>query len=359
MEYPVEPDEPYKRGLYYLPLDVPPRTTVTVRDTVPGLKDGPCLLLFLEQEMPLIDELDRVTKYAIGIAMRLIAFNFDLKSVAPSAALRIYGELAEAANAVMERYRRGECGPFSVDHLVEALERITGDLFADIDIRQQIHAYIHYALTAQPSPNDGPIPLGEVVADSRITEECAALIGRVPTFHIEADVFDQCEVPGWRAAKFTNRILPSDAFLIAVDGETWLPIQNTFSNAQDDWILVDARRSVWYLYEKVRIRGLDVRSSFAQIVGSTFNTETNQVDSIASTSVFTEDAGSFKPFKWPTKEANRVLQAAITFMFLLTNSRVTVEPTQLVGHWNVRLPPGSTVDELVDEVLEYDDQKSA
>jgi hypothetical protein len=45
-----EPDEPYKRGLYFLPLDVQPGTTITVNNSIKDLRDGPCELLSRQQE---------------------------------------------------------------------------------------------------------------------------------------------------------------------------------------------------------------------------------------------------------------------------------------------------------------------
>lgn len=352
-------DEPYRRGTYYLPLDAPVGMTITVRDTVPGPKDGPCLLLLFQQEMPPIDDLDRTTKYSLGVTMRLIGFSLDEQSVEPSAALRIYGELAEAADDHMQRYRLGECGPFSVKHLIDALLRITGPIFADLDIRQMVDAYVAHALTMKLHPDVGPLPAGEISADRTITDACRALIGRVPTFHIPAAVFDQCEMAEWPALKFKSDILPSNAFLIAVDGETWLPIANTLSSAQDDWVLVDARDLVWYVYEQTRVRGLDVRQNATQIVGSTFDVRTSRCEAIPSTSVFTEEDGVLKPFTWPESEARRAVQIAVSFMLLIRNTRVALEPSRLIGHWNVRLPEGSTVTELITEVLDFHGEQGA
>ena len=351
VENSTEPDEPYKRGVYYLPLDLPPGVTVTVKNSVPGLKDGPCELLIREQDMPPIDELDRETRYSIGIAMRFIGYALDMEGQSTDEALRIYGALAEATAAHMERYQRGNCGPFTVRTLVDNLLRITGPLFAHIDIRAMIDAYIDRARTAKPVPNNRAIPEGQVEVDEAIQEACNALIGRVPTFHIASTVFDQSEISRWQVVRVEGAFLPCNAFLIAVDGETWQPVKNALYSAQSEWLLVDARTPVWYLYERAKMRGIGVKANAAQICGVTHNLLTGKSQAIESTSVYLENGGAARPFTWTETEAGRLARVALTFMMLLRNKRVVVDPGRILGHWNVTLPDGWTVDNLIDEVL--------
>jgi hypothetical protein len=347
------PDEPYKRGLYLLLLDLPPGATMTIKNLLPGLRDGPCELLIREQDMPPIDELDRVTKYSIGVAMRYIGYALDAEEQSTDEALRVYGALAEAAGAHMERYGRGDCGPFNVSELIDALLRITGPLFAHLDIRTIIEAYIEAALTMKPVVNDLPLHEGYVHADQAIVDACNALIGRVPTFHIASSVFDQSEVAKWQVVRCDTSLIPCSAFLIAVDDETWLPVKDALYAAQSEWLLVDARQPLWYLYERVKFRGIGVKANAPQICGVTYDSRIGKSRSIPSTSVYVEDDGSVRPFQWPEKQAGRLATVAFTFMMLLRNERVTVKPARIVGHWEVALPEGRTVDQLVDKVLSY------
>ncbi len=351
MEPEAEPDEPYKRGLYALPLDVPAGVTITIKNSIDGLKDGRCELLIRQQEMPPIDDLVRELRYAHGLAMRFIGFSLDQVDCNTDDALRIYGELAEAADAHMERHRLGECGPFLVDHLIDALLRVTGRLFADIDIRSMIEEYVSRVSTQTPRPDDRQIPPGSVSVDDSIWDECRALLGNVPTFHIPSHVFDQCETSAWIAVRWDMSMLPCSAFLIAVDGETWLPVKRTPITAQSEWLLVDARDPQWYLYERAKFRGVGVKANAAQIAGVTCDTRTGRTHAVPSTSIYVEEAGTVRPATWNDNEASRLVRVAVTFILLLRNERVMLKPGRIIGHWDVVFPDGWSVDQLVDEIL--------
>ena len=351
MEQKLVSDESYKRGVYFLPLDSPPGVTVTVKNTIESLKDGPCELLIREQEMPPIDELDRTTKYTIGVAMRFIGYALDQEHQTPDSTLRIYGALCEAAGGHLEQYYRGERGPFTVSQLVDALLSITGALFEHVDIRKLIEKYVDHALRMVPIPDDRPITAGTAIADEDVIEACSELIGRVPTFHIPSDIFDQCELSKWPVIRLETSLLPHDAFIVAVDGETWLPIKQTPWFAQSEWIIVDARRPIWYLYEQAKFRGAGVKANAVQISGITFNPANGKSQGLESKSVYVVEDGSPRPTRWPDKEAGRLTRVAVSVMMLLRNRRVAVTPGPILGHWAVTIPNGSTVDDLIDEVL--------
>ncbi len=342
-------EESYFRGLRYLP-QTQPRAAVIVRNK-DGSEDGPCELLIREQEMPPIDGLAEDLAYGLGLAMRFIGYTFDKLGLSPNDALRIFGLLAEAADERMQSYRKGECGPFTVDVLIAVLLRTCGKLYrnADVDVASGIRGYVASAAR---------MPL-ELVKHPPIADDmrraCANLIERIPAFHLASDVYDQCERADWVGFRLSVQLLPAAAFLIAVDGATWLQlVDDPTKQAQTQWLLVDAREPIWSMYERVKVRGMDVPTGFENLIGATLNFRSGSYQPMESLNTFLPVGGSFEPSRIDTIQAARIAHAVLSFLLLLRNPRVKRRAHRAHGHWTVSLPGGFTVNDLIGEVLDAD-----
>jgi len=342
-------EEAYIRGIRCLP-QTQTRGAVVIRNKG-GFEDGPCELLIREQEMPPIDGLAEDLAYALGLAMRFIGYSFDKLRLSPSEALRIFGLLAEAADERMQSHWRGECGPFTVDVLIDVLLRTCGALYreADADVARGIRGYVASA---------GSVPV-EIVKRPPIADDMerasASLIERVPTFHLASDAYDQCERADWPGFRLTVQLLPAAAFLIAVDGATWLQlVDDPTKQAQTQWLLVDAREPTWSMYERVKVRGMDIPPGFENLIGATLNFRSGSYQPMESLNTFLPVGGSFVPPRIDSIQAARITHAAFSFLLLLQNPRVKKRAHRAHGHWIVSLPDGFSVNDLIHEVLDTD-----
>jgi len=354
---PMSTEEAYRRGLRFIPLYAV-NELVIVENSMPGLKDGPCELLFREQEMPPIDELDCRTGYCLGVATRYAGFGLDRKGVSPNDALVIFGKLAEDAATVMEAYRTGGGKPYSLDMFIDSLLRICGNLFADIAMREGIHTYVNHALQMQPQAGRAVLKTGIHYVHSEVEEACDSLMGNVPVYHIPTDIYQQCEISAWGAIRADDRdLFPHEAFMIAVDGETWVRLEDPTQEASSEWLIVDWRKRPARLYEKWDMRGLGIEPDAAYVLGAVCNPGTGDIRPYESSRYFGPVSGSYQPMTDSPFQANRLVRVALTFLIMLKNEDVKVEPHALKGHWNVAFPPGRTVDEIVDDIL-GDDQSA-
>jgi len=185
----------------------------------------------------------------------------------------------------------------------------------------------------------GSIPT--VYATPFIKAACDSLVGHVPAYHIESRVYDESEVSKWLAIQGDSSLSPDPAFMIVVDDETWPGVAGTPFQAQTQWLIVDARERLWHLYECTMLRGPGIRAGTTQVGGADFDPRT----------------GLYKPVvgsTWRIEEAGRLVRVALTFMMMLLDVDVNLSPCATKGHWNVVLPIGLSVDDIIARVLRRD-----
>jgi hypothetical protein len=341
-------NDPYLRGLNLLPpheINVP-----FMVGNSNGQRDGEVELLIREQERPPIDDLDEATRYRLGIAMRFIAYSFEvILGLTGDEALELYGAFVLAVMSRMEEYRGGLRTSFGVNDFIDVLLELSDDKYnaSGVDIRLAIEWYVETVLNRTSQIGGPPRPLD-------LEQACNELLGIVPAFHVPSDVYDQCERAEWPPIRAEGRFFPNGAFLIIVDGETWLQFESDpTKQAQTRWMLVDARQRKLLIYESVDFRGMDVPTGANILMGATCDTPTGVHRPIASHAAFLPtEIGGWQPFSMDMAEARRMNHALFSFLTLLKSPRVTVTPHRAHGHWTMDIPVDTAVNELIDEVLD-------
>ncbi|HUA09924.1 MAG TPA: hypothetical protein VMA98_11715 [Candidatus Acidoferrales bacterium] len=292
----------------------------------------------------------------------------DRHSVGEDDAFEIFSELSEFADEQTQRYLAGESGPLTAASLAETFSRLCAQRFDGPSLRltQSITEDVSRVLNSQVELQqhfDAMIQRQRTskqprYADPSIQDACEELLDKVPTFHVTSEVYDQCERSAWDIVDLYSRLFPAKTFAIAVDGETWLPITgDPTQQAQTDWLLVDARTPLWRYYERTRLRGIDVPNR-VQVVGVIHNSETGQSRSVESSNIQVPIAGAYEGWAMDSIQAGRLARVMITFLLLRQHKDVLVTPGSSPLHWNVALPKGRTVDQIVSEVLNQQQEQN-
>ena len=341
----------YFRGGHGLPLDLP-LCPVYVDSSACGAYQR----FFRSAPSPDIDDLDRDTVYAIGVAMDRCGVVADQRGKPPDQAFDFHGELAETANAHVQAYRDGAAGPLTAGVLIETFCKIAGfDRETGAAILSETRRIVlnqdellaAFMATRQQRQAPGTV----LYADPSIETACVSLLSTVPTYHIESTVYDQCEVAEWPPIEPDPRLFPHPAFAIAVDDQTWPTlVDDPTQQAQTEWLIVDGRESVWCFYERALVRGIG-RPNQTQVAGATADSKTGQIQCIESTSTFVPVDGEYQRWTFDDIQANRMLCAALSFMLVLQDDQVAVTAQPQANHWNVALPPGQRVNEVIERVL--------
>ncbi len=335
--------EPYFRGLLFLPLEDLAQPFFV--NNQHGIPDGPCELAIRELEMLPIDCLTRTMRYKIGLAMRYTACSFDAQELTVTKAIELYGTLAESIGDWMDRHPENTAA-FNIDTFLDLYLTKRTDLQRDYVswFRGRVHAYINGRLSAVPQKGPSPRAFD-------IEAACAAMLPWAPVLHVDSHVYDQCERGDWTALRPSHILLPSPVLRVQIDGETWLQsVSDPFIRLQTEWLLVDVSEQQWKCYERVHARAVNGSVTPDVTYGAWLDAKTGTYGPIESQMYVPAD-GAVQTLTCDMKEAGRMFHVLGTLMILFAHPKVRVREIRGGNQAVLELPKGSSVNDLVYEVL--------